>query len=81
MSSPFFPVPDAFLIDKADKNKVTTSVQLVHNVEAPVEKGQKLGTMTVCVNGATRETIPLVACDSVQRLTVPASSAGSWSFY
>ena len=59
------------LIDKADKNKVTSSVQLVDNVEAPVEKGQKLGTMTVCIDGVTHETIPIVACDSVLRLTVP----------
>ncbi|NCB51955.1 MAG: D-alanyl-D-alanine carboxypeptidase [Clostridia bacterium] len=59
------------LIDKANINKVTTSVQLVENVEAPVEKGQKLGTMTVCIDGVTHETIPIVAGDTVERLTIP----------
>ncbi len=59
------------LIDKADKNKVTTSIQLVDNVEAPVEKGQKLGAMTVCIDGDTYDTIPIVAGQSVERLTIP----------
>jgi D-alanyl-D-alanine carboxypeptidase (penicillin-binding protein 5/6) len=59
------------LIDKADKNKVTASVQLVDSVEAPVEQGQKLGTMTVSIDGVTYETIPIVAGNQVERLTVP----------
>jgi len=59
------------LIDKVNLNKVTTSIQLVENVEAPVEKGQKLGTMTVSIDGATHETIPIVSGDSVERLTIP----------
>jgi D-alanyl-D-alanine carboxypeptidase (penicillin-binding protein 5/6) len=59
------------LIGKADLKKLTTSVQLVDNVSAPVEKGQKLGEMTVAIDGVTRETIPIVACESVDRLTIP----------
>ncbi len=58
------------LVDKADVNKVTTSVQLVGQVEAPVEQGQKLGTMTVFVDGVERQTIPLVADQAVARLTL-----------
>jgi D-alanyl-D-alanine carboxypeptidase (penicillin-binding protein 5/6) len=59
------------LIDKADQKKVTTSIQLVDNVEAPVEKGQKLGAMTVSIDGVTKETIPIVAGDAVERITIP----------
>ncbi|MPM42690.1 D-alanyl-D-alanine carboxypeptidase DacF [bioreactor metagenome] len=59
------------LIDKADKGKVSTSIQLVDNVEAPVDQGQKLGTMTVTVDGKTRESIPIVAGEAVARLTAP----------
>ena len=59
------------LIDKADVNSVTTELSLCENVEAPVEQGQKLGEMVVKVNGETLQTIPIVAGEAVERLTVP----------
>lgn len=59
------------LIDKADLNSVTTDITLCENVEAPVEQGQKLGEMTIKVNGEVRETIPIVSGEAVERLTVP----------
>ncbi len=59
------------LIDKTDVSKVTTSVELVSDVEAPVEKGQRLGAMTVAVDGVTREVIPIVSGADVKRLTIP----------
>jgi len=59
------------LIEKADKNKVTTSVQLVDNAEAPVEQGQKLGNLTVWLDGEAVETIPILAGTGVERLTIP----------
>ena len=58
------------LVDKADLDKVTTQLTLAENVEAPVEAGQKLGTMTVCVNGVERQAIDIVAQCAVPRLTV-----------
>jgi len=59
------------LVDKADLNAVTTELRLAESVEAPVEPGQKLGEMAVLVNGVERETIPIVAAEGVERLTVP----------
>lgn len=56
------------LIDKADLNQVTTDLTLAEDVEAPVEKGQKLGTMTVCVGGVEQEVINIVAEEAVPRL-------------
>ena len=58
------------LVDKADLDKVTTQLTLAENVEAPVETGQKLGTMTVCVDGVERQVIDIVAQCAVPRLTV-----------
>lgn len=58
------------LVDKADLNKVTTSVQLTDRVEAPVEQGQKLGTMTVYLDGVEQQVLPLVADRAVARLTL-----------
>lgn len=59
------------LVDKAEINNITTSVQLSENVEAPVEQGQKLGEMVVTLNGAPLQSIPIVAGEAVERLTVP----------
>lgn len=58
------------LIDKADQEKVTTELTLAENVEAPVEAGQKLGSMTVYVDGVEQEVIDIVAESAVARLTV-----------
>ncbi len=58
------------LVDKADLDKVTTSIQLTDQVEAPVEKGQKLGAMTVYLDGVEQQVIPIVADTAVPRLTV-----------
>lgn len=58
------------LVEKAQAGQVETAVSLCPDVEAPVEQGQKLGEMTVSVAGEVRETIPIVAESSVERLTV-----------
>lgn len=58
------------LVDKADLDKVTTELTLAEDVEAPVEAGQKLGTMTVYVDGVERQVIDIVAEDAVPRLTL-----------
>ena len=62
---------DRILVDKSELNAVTTSVKLTDTVEAPVEKGQKLGELVVLVNGEERQTIPLVAAEGVERLSFP----------
>lgn len=59
------------LVEKTELNAVTTELTLCENVEAPVEAGQKLGEMKVLVNGQVRESIPIVAAQAVERLTVP----------
>ncbi len=67
------PVPERFcriLLEKSDKDKVTTELTLAENVEAPVEAGQKLGSMVVYVDGVEQEVIDIVAESAVERLTV-----------
>lgn len=59
------------LIEKAVKNQVTTEVNLTDCVQAPVEKGQKLGAITVYINGEVYSTVDLIAPDPVERQTVP----------
>ena len=59
----------ALLIDKAQKNLVTTQVELDPEVAAPVSKGQRLGTATVMAGEQVLCQIPLVAQTAVDRLS------------
>ncbi len=57
------------LIEKAQKNMVTTQIELEEGVKAPVSRGQKLGTLTVKAGEYVLKQIPLVAQDGVSRLS------------
>ena len=59
----------AVLIDKAQKNTVNIKVELSEGVEAPVSKGQRLGTMTVRSGEQILAEVPLVAAEPVARLS------------
>ena len=59
------------LVDKSQLNEVTTELHLCENVEAPVEEGQRLGEMVVYVGGQEQQSIPIVADQAVDRLTLP----------
>ena len=56
------------LLPKGDAGKITTTVDLAESVQAPVEAGQELGTLTVLVDGQERTKLTLVAETSVDRL-------------
>ena len=57
------------LIDKAQRSSVTTEVELLPRVEAPVSKGQALGTLTVRSGEQILMRLPLVAQQGVNRLS------------
>ena len=57
------------LVEKGQKNLITTQVTLDESVDAPVSKGQRLGTMTVYAGEQVLQQIPLVAEASVEKLT------------
>ena len=66
------PVPQrdcVLLMEKSKSGSVTTEISLAENVTAPVEAGQKLGEITVYVDGEQADVIDLVAPDAVERLT------------
>ena len=60
---------DSLLVDKGQRNSVTTEVTLEENVCAPVSRGQRLGTMTIRSGEQVLAQIPLVAAEGVERLT------------
>ena len=58
------------LIDKSQRDSVTTQVQLEAQIAAPVSKGQKLGTMTIKAGQQILAQVNMVASDSVPKLTL-----------
>ena len=67
------PVPArdcTLLLEKSKAGSVTTEIRLPEQVEAPVEAGQKLGEIVVCVDGTQAAVIDLIAPDAVARLRV-----------
>ncbi len=58
------------LLEKAKTGTITTEIRLSEQVEAPVEAGQKLGEILVCLDGDQVETIDLIAPTPVERLRV-----------
>ncbi len=57
------------LIDKSQRGSVTTEITLDEQVSAPVSKGQRLGTLTVKSGEQILAQIPLVAEQTVQKLS------------
>ncbi|MCI8526473.1 MAG: D-alanyl-D-alanine carboxypeptidase [Oscillospiraceae bacterium] len=67
--TPVLERPEPVLMEKSRKNDVAAEVELEPFVTAPVEKGQRLGTLTVRAGGEAVATIPIVAPERVERLT------------
>ena len=66
------PVPGegtALLLEKSRAGDLRQTVTLAETVEAPVEMGAQLGTLTVTAGGETVAEIPLLAGEEVPRVT------------
>ena len=59
------------LIQKGEQAQISTQVTLSPSVEAPVEHGQTLGQLEVYVGDELRDTVPILATQGVDRLTMP----------
>jgi len=60
---------DSVLIDKGQKNTVTQEISLLDAVDAPVSQGQRLGTLYIKAGEQVLKEIPLVAEQTVPKLT------------
>ena len=58
---------DALLPNDVTSDAFTSTVEVVETVAAPVTKGQKLGTMTVYLQGQPYGSVDLVAVDDVEQ--------------
>ena len=57
------------LVDKAQRNGITTELQMEPMVTAPVSRGQRLGTLRLKSGEQVLKEVPLVAAEAVERLT------------
>ena len=57
------------LIDKARRNSITTELKLLESVTAPVEAGQRIGSLTIRAGEEILSEVPLVAGEGVERLS------------
>ena len=57
------------LIDKGQKNSITTEISLEPSLTAPVSQGQRLGTLQIKAGEQVLQEIPLVAAEAVERLS------------
>ena len=62
---------NTLLLERAGGGDLTQSVSLAEVVEAPVEKGARLGTLTVSAGEKTVAEIPLLAGEDIPRITYP----------
>jgi len=60
---------DAVLIEKAQKNQVTQQMELEEQINAPVSKGQRLGTLYIKAGEQVLKEIPMVAEEPVEKIT------------
>ena len=60
---------DAVLVEKAQKNQVTQQLELEQQVDAPVSRGQRLGTLYIKAGEQVLKEIPMVAEEAVEKLT------------
>ena len=59
------------LLRRGEESLVTTRLTLAEDVEAPVDQGQILGKLEVYVGEELRDTVPVLAAQPVDRLSIP----------
>ena len=59
------------LLRRGEESRVTTRLTLAEDVEAPVDQGQILGKLEVYVGEELRDTVPVLAAQPVDRLSIP----------
>ena len=58
----------SFLVKKGEESNITYEISLKDSIQAPVEKGEQLGTITYSLNGSNISTVNLVAENSIEKI-------------
>lgn len=60
--------PPSLLSEKGDSGEIKQTIDLPQSVEAPVRKGQTLGSITFSKNGQALASVPIYAAEDVERI-------------
>lgn len=58
------------LIEKGKENQIVQNIELNDLVQAPIEKGQKLGKITFTIDGSILSSVNLIAKESVNKINL-----------
>ncbi len=58
----------SFLVKKGEESNITYEIFLKDSIQAPIEKGDQLGTITYSLNGTNISTVNLVAENTVEKI-------------
>ena len=61
---------DPVLVRKADVGRIERAFELDGREDAPVSEGEELGYLVMTLDGAELARVPLIAAESVERLTL-----------
>ena len=62
---PVYDGPEAALIEKNGSGEISYSLELPESIAAPVEQGQRIGTLNIMLNGEPFREVALLAGSSV----------------
>ncbi len=71
--TPVFDAPETYLLPKGQEKLIEQKVTLFENIEAPVEKGQILGKVTVLLSGGEIGEYNIIAKDQVEKMSFGAA--------
>lgn len=57
------------LVEKSEVSKIQKTIEMDQELTAPIEKGQRIGTYSVHIDGTTIAEIPIVASEQIDRLS------------
>ena len=70
---------DPVLVNTKQENNIELTVQLAQNVKAPVLQGQKIGEVTLMLNGEEIARYPITAQNAVEQMTLGRAFGILWS--
>lgn len=60
----------SFLVKKGEESNIAYEISLKDSIQAPIEKGEQLGTITYSLNGSNISTVNLVSENSVEKINL-----------
>ena len=58
----------SFLVKKGEESNITYEISLKDSIQAPIEKGDQLGTITYSLNGTNISTVNLIAENTIEKI-------------